>query len=211
MRQMINKGVSEADILAAAERAAIYRFRQLKLYFMLGLPTESEEDVEAIAALCEATAARFPGQVTANLTPFVPKAHTPFQWMAMAPSQVIEARLRTLEKRLRRQGIAVKGESPRWSSIQGVLARGDRRLGQVLASLQGTSLRAWQRAMAEHGVQPRAYLGARVLDAPLPWDFIHTGVSKAYLERECARAQAGTSTGPCPPEECTRCGVCPEA
>jgi radical SAM superfamily enzyme YgiQ (UPF0313 family) len=184
LRRLINKGVTEVDVLNAAERAAAYRFRHVKLYYMLGLPTEEEHDVQAIARLCEAVAARFAGRVTANITPFVPKAHTPFQWMAVTPYKTVRARLRTLQKRLQKKGISVKGESPRWSAIQAILSRGDRRLGPVLASLDKTSLQAWQQALAEHGLQPDALLGARSIDAPLPWDFVDTGVSKAYLQRE---------------------------
>jgi radical SAM superfamily enzyme YgiQ (UPF0313 family) len=213
LRQVINKGVTEAHLLRAAERAAEHGFRQLKLYFMLGLPGETDEDVTAIAALCEAVAARFDRQVTANVTPFVPKAHTPFQWLAMTPSEVVEARLRALGKRLKRQGIAVKGESPRWSAIQGVLARGDRRLGPVLAALRGPSYRAWQEALAAHEVDPAAYLAARDLDTPLPWSFIDSGVRSSFLRRECERAagDAPTPSAPCPEAGCTRCGVCPDS
>jgi radical SAM superfamily enzyme YgiQ (UPF0313 family) len=184
LRRLIAKGVTEADVLHAAERAAAYHFRQLKLYFMLGLPTEEGRDVEAIAQLCEAIAARFSGQVTANITPFVSKAHTPFQWTAMTPAEIVRARLRTLEKRLRKKGILVKGESPRWSAIQAILSRGDRRLGPVLAALPKNSLRAWQETLAEHGLHSDELLGARSLDLALPWDFVDTGVSKAYLQRQ---------------------------
>jgi radical SAM superfamily enzyme YgiQ (UPF0313 family) len=211
LRQIVNKGVTADDLMLAAERARHHRFHQLKLYFMLGLPTETDEDVEAIAALCEAAAARFGGQVTANVTPFVPKAHTPFQWMAMTPEDVVRARLRRLEKRLRRSRIAVKSESPQWAAVQGALARGDRRLGQVLASLEGTSQAAWRRAMAECGVTLDEYLGARAVEQPLPWAFVQTGVRQAFLQREWARAADGRATEPCPPSECVQCGVCAEA
>jgi len=208
LRRMINKGVTEADLYAAAERAAAHGFRQLKLYFMLGLPTEEEEDVEAISRLCEATTERFSGRVTVNVTPFVPKAHTPFQWAAVTPQDVVEARLRTLQKRLRKRGIPVKGESPKWTAIQAMLSRGDRRLAPVLASLGGTSLKAWQQALTEHGLQPDDALGAQSLDAPLAWEFIDTGVSKIYLRQEWERARAGAGTAACPPADCQRCGVC---
>jgi len=211
LREIINKGVTEADLLIAAERAKAYHFRQLKLYFMLGLPTEDEKDVEAIAALCEAAAAHFDGPVTANVTPFVPKAHTPFQWMAMTPSEAIQERLRMLESRLQRQRIAVKSESPKWSAIQGILSRGDRRLGPVLASLDGRSLKAWSRAMAEHAIRPEDYWRPQALDARLPWQFIQTGVSTAYLQREWKRAQSAAATVPCPPSGCAQCGVCPQS
>lgn len=210
LRRIVNKGVTEADLLHAAERARHYCFRQLKLYFMLGLPTETDDDVEAIAGLCEAAGRRFEGQVTANVTPFVPKAHTPFQWMAMTPSEVIAERLRTLEKRLRRQHIGVKSESPQWAAIQGVLARGDRRLGQVLGSLQRTSVRSWQEAMQAYELQFADYLRERALDEALPWGFIQTGLNPGYLRREWERAQEGHYTEVCPPIGCTRCGICPK-
>ena len=208
LRQIVNKGITEADLLHAAERAAHYRFQQLRLYFMLGLPTETDEDADAIADLCEAAASRFRGRLTANVTPFVPKAHTPFQWMEMAPRQALQARLRRLERRLGRAGIRVKSESPRWTAVQGVLARGDRRLGDVLASLRDTSLGAWQRAMDAHGLDAETYLRSRALDEPLPWSFIQGGPSAAFLRREWERAQRGAPTVPCPPRGCSQCAVC---
>jgi radical SAM superfamily enzyme YgiQ (UPF0313 family) len=189
LRRLIHKGVTEADLLHAAQRAAHYGFRRLKLYFILGLPTEEDEDVDAIAALCEAAAARFTGRVTANVTPFVPKAHTPFQWAAMAPRKLVAARLRVLEKRLRKAGIAVRSESPRWTEVQALLARGDRRLARVLAALQGASPRDWQNALAECRLDAEQVLGARAPDAPLPWAFIQTGTSRTHLLRQWERAQ----------------------
>jgi radical SAM superfamily enzyme YgiQ (UPF0313 family) len=195
LRQIIHKGVTEADLLHAAERAAEHGFRQLKLYFMLGLPTEREEDVEAIAVLCEAVRARFRGRVTANVTPFVPKAHTPFQWAAMAPVKTLDARLRTLRKRLRRQRIDVRGESPRWAAIQGILARGDRRLGCVLAALgENASTGDWRRALEVCGVDADLALRARARDEPLPWSFIKAGVRVERLKKEWERAKADAPT-----------------
>jgi radical SAM superfamily enzyme YgiQ (UPF0313 family) len=188
LRQVIRKGVTEADLLHAAERADSYRFRQLKLYFMVGLPTETDEDIAAIVDLCQAVAARFGRQVTANVTPFVPKAHTPFQWTAMTPRGIIEARYSALQERLSRLGIEVRRESARSAEIQGVLARGDRRLGAVLGDLRGTSTGAWQRAFGMHDVDPGAYLRAREPGELLPWSFIESGVSPRALTAEWARA-----------------------
>jgi len=208
LRRLINKGITADDLLSAAERAARHGFRHLKLYFMLGLPTETDADVDAIIALCAATAGRFPGRVTANVTPFVPKAHTPFQWAEMVAVDVVQSRLRALEKRLRRQHIAVRSESPQWAAIQGVLARGDRRLGAVLGALQHTSLRGWRDALAAGEVDPSAYLAARDPNRALPWHFIDAGVRDRFLRREWARALQGTETKPCPPAGCAACGVC---
>ena len=208
LRQVVNKGVTADHLLHAAARADHYGFRQLKLYFMLGLPTETDGDVEAIAALCRAVDERFSGRVTANVTPFVPKAHTPFQWSAMAPRDTVDARIKALQSALRRDGIEVRGESAAWAEIQGVLARGDRRLGEVLLALRGRSLRAWQRAMEACEVAPADYVRAGDPEVPLPWSFVRSGVSERYLARERERAERLAPTAPCPPDGCTQCGVC---
>jgi radical SAM superfamily enzyme YgiQ (UPF0313 family) len=208
LRRMVNKGVTEDDLLRAAERAAHYGFRQLKLYFMIGLPTETGEDIEAICSLSQAVAARFGGQVIANVTPFVPKAHTPFQWAQMSPSAALENRFKALRQRLRRQRIDVRGESPQWAAIQGTLARGDRQMGEALLALRGTSIRAWREAMDKCAVAAEDYLRARDLDEPLPWAFIHAGVRERFLQQEWERAKTGAPTVQCPPHGCTRCGVC---
>jgi radical SAM superfamily enzyme YgiQ (UPF0313 family) len=188
LRQVIHKGITEADLLHAAERTEAYRFRQLKLYFMLGLPTETDADVGAIVDLCRKVAGRFSRQVTANVTPFVPKAHTPFQWAAMAPREAIDARYSSLQRRLGQMGIQVRGESAQWAEIQGLLARGDRRLAAVLADLSGSSIRTWERAMQDHDVEPGAYLRSREADEALPWAFIESGVGPHALTAEWERA-----------------------
>lgn len=207
LRQVINKNVTEADLLDATERAAHYRFRQLKLYFMIGLPTETDQDIDAIASLCDQVAARFSSQITVNVTPFVPKAHTPFQWLDMAPIHIIEARLARLKSAFKRRRIDLRSESPQWAEIQGLLARGDRRLGQVLASLQGTSTKAWAIALQNCEIDPLQYLTWHE-HKPLPWAFISPGVSVAYLKREFMRAQTTAPTAPCPLKNCSQCEVC---
>jgi radical SAM superfamily enzyme YgiQ (UPF0313 family) len=208
LRRAINKGVSRDDLLTAAERAAHHGFAQLKLYFMLGLPGETDDDIAEIGDLCQEVASRFAGQVTANVTPFVPKAHTPFQWAAMAPVTVLESRLDTLSDQLKPKGIAIRGESPRSAIVQGVLARGDRRLSQVLASMSGASTRDWDRAMAQCQVSADKYLGARAVGEQLPWEFVRTGVNPSYLEKEWERAKADAPTEHCPPKGCEQCETC---
>ncbi len=208
LRALINKNVSQDDLMRAAELAARYRFAQLKLYFMIGLPTETDEDVRAIVELVLATRKRFPRRITVNITPFVPKAHTPFQWVAMAPTEVLRRRLDYLEQALRPQGIAVRSESPAWAAVQGVLARGDERVGRVLVSMERRSLAAWRKALRRHGLDAADYLRERSPDEPLPWTVVDAGVSQAYLRRELERAWAGRPTAPCPPAGCVACGVC---
>jgi radical SAM superfamily enzyme YgiQ (UPF0313 family) len=187
LRNVIHKDVSEEALMEAAGRAA-GRFPHLKLYYMVGLPTEAETDVEALIELTLAVQARFPGRLTVNSTPFVPKAHTPFQWAPMASQQTLERRITSIEAQLKPAGIEVRSESPVWARVQGVLARGDERVGEVLMQMRRPSQAGWRRACKEVGLEPDVYLQARPLGELLPWDFITSVPSRAYLERECARA-----------------------
>jgi radical SAM superfamily enzyme YgiQ (UPF0313 family) len=208
LRRVINKTVTEAEILHAVDQAGRHGFAQLKLYFMLGLPTEGHDDVEALVALAQECARRFPGRTTANITPFVPKAHTPFQRVAQAEAVLVKRRLDYVDKKLRRQGVAVKSESPAWAEIQGTLARGDRRVAEALLTVERLTPSNWKKALHGAGLDPEQLLAARGGDEPLPWDFVQSGVHPDYLAREARWAEAGRSTPPCPSEGCTACGVC---
>jgi radical SAM superfamily enzyme YgiQ (UPF0313 family) len=190
LRTLIRKDISTDDVIRAADLAARYDFPRLKLYFMLGLPTETEEDVQAIVDLVTAVGRRFSRRITVNVTPFVPKAHTPFQWAAMMPHATIRERLRYVEQQLRPRGVAVKSDSPAWAAIQGVLSRGDRRLGQALTKMDRTSLARWRRALRESDLEADDYLRERSLDEAPPWSVVDSGLSPAYLRREWERAQA---------------------
>jgi radical SAM superfamily enzyme YgiQ (UPF0313 family) len=191
LRTLIHKGISTDDVMRAADLAARYDFPRLKLYFMLGLPTETEEDVQAIVDLVTAVGQHFLRRVTVNVTPFVPKAHTPFQWAAMMSHAVSRERLRYVEQQLRPRGVAVKSDSPTWAEVQGVLSRGDRRLGQALTRMDRTSLAQWRRALQESGLEADDYLRERSLDETLPWSVVDSGLSRAHLKREWERAQVG--------------------
>jgi radical SAM superfamily enzyme YgiQ (UPF0313 family) len=172
LRRKIRKGISTADILGAVERIARYDFPQLKLYFMIGLPTEDENDIRQIVELLRAVRKRYNRQITVNITPFVPKAHTPFQREAMVPRKVLEDRLDFLRSDLRSLNVETSADSPRWAGVQGVLARGDREVGEALALLDGTGLSAWRRALRATGIQGDYYLGKRSADETLPWSTI---------------------------------------
>ena len=189
LRTLINKNVSEDDLMRAAELAARYDFAQLKLYFMLGLPTETGEDAQALVDLVLMVQERFPRRVTVNITPFVPKACTPFQWVAMAPVEDLKKGLTRIEQALRPGGIAVKAESPAWAAVQGVLSRGDSRVGRALVRVQGRSLAAWRRALRECQLDAAEYLRERSLDEPLPWAVVDSDVSHDYLRREVVRGR----------------------
>ncbi|MBC7251826.1 MAG: radical SAM protein [Anaerolineae bacterium] len=208
LRTMINKGVSEDDVLRATEAAARYGFAQLKLYFMLGLPGETDDDVQAMVDLSLAVADRFRRQVTVNLTPFVPKAHTPFQRAAMAEADTLQARINHGQRALRRRGVTVRTESPAWAEVQGTLARGDRHIGAALLALERPTLSGWRKALAAAQVDPRTYLDEWPPERSLPWQVVSSGVNAAYLRREWQRAKAGRETEPCPSEGCRQCGVC---
>lgn len=193
LRTVINKSQTEDDVLRAVELAAQYGFEQIKLYFMIGLPTETEQDVEALINLVLACAERFPRQTTANLTPFVPKAHTPFQRLAQAPSRLVGQRITRIEKKLRKHRIVVRSESPTWAEVQGSLARGDRRVCQALLALETMNPRSWQKALSGAGLSLEAILGPRGGDEMLPWAHIRGPVSSEFLEREAARSRALTA------------------
>jgi radical SAM superfamily enzyme YgiQ (UPF0313 family) len=196
LRTVINKTQSEDDVLRAVQVAARYDLAQIKLYFMLGLPTEDEQDVEALVALALACRKRFPRQLTVNITPFVPKAHTPFQRLAQTPASVVKRRLAHVEAKLWPKGIAVKAESPALAEIQGTLARGDRHLAKALLAVGHITPPAWRKALRAADLSLAGLLAERAGDQPLPWAFIQTGVSESILARAARRASASPPPQP---------------
>jgi len=210
LRRVINKNLTREELLHAADIGRGFGFAHMKLYFMLGLPTETEEDSVAIATLVTAMAERFKREVSVKLTPFVPKAHTPFECEAMAEAKVLKARIAMLRKRLRPAGINVQSESVEWARVQGVLARGDQRVGRAISSLEQTNLASWKQCMAKAELRQRDYLGSWSPGRELPWRVVDTGIDSDFLERERTRASNEEGTPFCPVNyaSCTRCGVC---
>lgn len=172
LRQRIGKGITEDHLRRAAELCRAARVPELKLYFMVGLPSEEDEDVAAIAALAGEMAKWSGSRATVSVAPFVPKAHTPFQRQAMAGTAVLKARLETLRRACRAGGIGFKAEGPDWAAVQGVLARGDRALAGVLAEMRENTLAEWSRAMAARGLVQETYLRARGPNEALPWEHV---------------------------------------
>lgn len=168
LRKLIGKGFSHEAILRAIGLAQRYGFGQLKLYFMIGLPSETEEDIGAITDLCQEIRGIFPRHLTAKITPFVPKAQTPFERVKMAPASVLEERLGSLRRGLFPLGIEVRAESPSWSTVQGVLARGNRRVAGGLAAVEEVSLSAWREALASCGLKAEFYLERKRPSGELP-------------------------------------------
>jgi radical SAM superfamily enzyme YgiQ (UPF0313 family) len=194
LRRLIGKNISEDDILEAVSKVAEQGIKQLKFYFMFGLPTETDDDIEEMAALtlkCKAILDRggAGSRLSLNVTPFVPKAGTPFQWLPMAELATLERRLAMLKKRLPLKGIKVKGDSPAWSQVQGALARGDVKMAGVLASMEEVSLAGWRKAVAGCRLDMDYYVLQRWdTSQELPWAILDLGVPQQHLRREFDRA-----------------------
>lgn len=221
MRDIIQKEYTEEELIAAARLIFDLGWRSLKLYFMIGLPGETEEDLLGIAELSARVRAAGPRgcEVTASVSTFVPKPHTPFQWAAQIDIEEIEARHRLLRRELRRRGIRFRWHDPRESFLEGVFSRGGRELAAALEIAHRLGCRfdgwsetlrmdLWHEAFRQAGLNPGSYLARRPLDAPLPWDHLDAGVTRSFLQRELARAFEGKLTPDCSVERCTWCGVC---
>jgi radical SAM family uncharacterized protein/radical SAM-linked protein len=221
LRDVIQKEYREDELIHAAELIFQLGWRSLKLYFMLGLPTETEGDLHGIVALARRVSAAGGDHhpVTASVSTFVPKPQTPFQWAPQITLEETEARQHLLRRELGRHRVGFKWHEARLSYLEGVFSRGDRRLAAVLLAAYRRGCRfdgwsdqcrwdAWQQAFTEIGLDPDWYHRRRVLDEVLPWDHLDAGVSKPYLQRELAAAFARTLTPDCSIERCTYCGAC---
>ena len=232
MRDVINKNITEADLLDTARVAFEGGWRRLKLYFMIGLPTETDDDVRGIGDLVskvfalarEVTppAQRGSIRIAVSVSTFVPKAHTPFQWEGQLTLAQVQDRQRVLREAMPRKGVELHWHDSEVSFVEGTLARGGRDLSRVIervwrdgggfdAWTETFSLRRWTDAFSAEGIDAVALASApRSPDAPLAWDHISSGVAKSYLLSERERALAGEPTPDCSFEGCTACGACPE-
>ncbi len=194
LRQVIRKGISEDDILETMSKAAEQEIKQLKLYFMIGLPSETDEDVEEIVNLtlrCKNILDRRRSgiRITLNIAPFVPKAGTPFQWLPMASLSALRHSLSLLKNNLQPKGIKINTESPDWSEVQAVLARGDTKLAEVLAGVEEVSLSGWRQAVRKCHLDIDFYAHQRWdTNQRLPWEIIDSGTETDYLKLELDRA-----------------------
>ena len=196
LRRVIKKGIDEEDILGTISQVAAQGIKQLKLYFMLGLPTETDEDIAEIISLTlkgkDIVDRRRSGtRLTLNIAPFVPKAGTPFQWLPMAPLPTLNHRLTLLKKSLPARGVQLKYESPAWTRVQGALSRGDSRLAAALADMEEVSLAGWRRAVEKNHLDIDFYVN-QTWDTgqKLPWAIIDSGTKGASLEKELKKALA---------------------
>jgi radical SAM superfamily enzyme YgiQ (UPF0313 family) len=216
LRNLINKGLDESQILSAVQLIADEDIPNLKLYFLIGLPTEKAEDVEALLELVrkirtvwlEAGRRRGRlGNLTLSVNPFIPKPFTPLQWAAMESISALKKKVQYLKRQVGRMANTnVTCESLKAAELQALLSRGDRRTGRLLPHLaEGVGLTA---ACRREGLEKDFYLTReRDEDEILPWEIIDQGVSRTFLWSEYRRGLAGDLTPPCG-SGCHRCGIC---
>ncbi len=225
LRHVINKGISDEALLQTLQTAAEKGWRSVKLYFMLGLPTETTEDVEGIIHLVRQiyhVGRKAGGGVLhpkVSATAFVPKAHTPFQWVAQLAEEELNARIETLRHGLKRSGMRLSWQDPRMSRLEAVMARGDRRLSRVIYRAWQLGSRfdgwtehfdyeRWRQAFEECGLAPAFYAPRlRPLGEILPWGHVDVGVSAAFLKREYQKTANGAATEDCRFGRCAACGL----
>jgi radical SAM family uncharacterized protein/radical SAM-linked protein len=226
LRRVINKDLRDEDIEQAAYAAFSRGWRLLKLYFMLGLPTERQDDLEGIVRIVRnilelgKQALDQTPMVNLSLSSFIPKPHTPFQWIAMEEPKILEEKQEFIRSAFRRQkSVKIKAHAVEQSMLEAVFSRGDRRLGPMLLAAWRAGARfdgwkdqwnseAWSRAFSETGVDRNEYLAAQDLEAELPWDLFDVGLKKEHLQEEYRRAFREEQTFSCLETECGECQGC---
>lgn len=225
LRDVINKNVSDEQLFSAVEAAFKSGWNSLKLYFMIGLPGETEADFDGTIELIRKVKAigdrysRRPVEIRASLASFVPKAHTPFQWRAQNSIEELDKKRRYMTREKHRR-IKLSFHDSETSYLEGVMARGDRRLAVAIFKawekgckfdgwLEYFHFDRWMEALQECNIDPDFYnLRQRNYEEVFPWDFIETGIDREYLIEEDERAEKGISTPDCRQEGCRDCGVC---
>lgn len=228
LRDVINKGVTEENLMEAVGAAFKQGWKQVKLYFMMGLPTETDEDIVGIARLAEKVAQKYKEvtgrwgvTVTISVSCFVPKPHTPFQWYGQLPMAEFERRQRLLRNSIHEKSVKFNYHDARVSVIEGAVARGDRNISRVIyqawqdgAKFDGWNdlfkFEAWLAAFEKCGIDLHLYNErTRERSERLPWEHTTPGVSKEFLLREYKKALQGELTEDCRRGRCSGCGVCP--
>jgi radical SAM family uncharacterized protein/radical SAM-linked protein len=222
LRLAINKNFSDEEIMASVKKVFDAGWKKVKLYFMVGLPFETQEDRQALIALVRRIAGLAPGgrgRVTVSISNFVVKPHTPFQWShQLTPEELIPLQQQFM-KEVPGKKVNLKLHDVWMSWIEGVIARGDRRVGKAILAAYRKGCRMdgwggrfntakWQEALAESGLSNDEFLEERPLDAHLPWELIDVGVTEKYLKRELQKAEEVVATADCRTDECTGCGLC---
>lgn len=228
LRDVINKGVTEENLMGAVEAAFKQGWKQVKLYFMMGLPTETDEDIVGIARLAEKVAQKYKEvtgkwgvTVTISVSCFVPKPHTPFQWYGQVSREEFERRQRLLRASIKERAVKFNYHEASVSVLEGAIARGDRRISQVIyqawqdgAKFDGWTDHfkndVWLAAFEKCGIDLEMYnQRTRERSEKLPWEHTTPGVTKEFLLREYKKALSEELTEDCRRGKCSACGVCP--
>lgn len=225
LRDVINKNISETEIIDTVQDAFRLGWQVIKLYFMIGLPTETDDDLGALVDLVKKLVKikgpnKQRGKINVSVATFIPKAHTPFQWARQVSLAESRSKINWLRDQLKIPGIQFKWQDPQVSRLEGLWARGDRRLSRLLISAHKKGCRfdgwsdtfrydLWLAALEEENIDPD-FFSARMRDVcePLPWDHIDNRVSKSFLKQEWENALENKLTGDCRQGLCQQCGTC---
>lgn len=222
LRRVINKGITEEDLLATCKSSFELGWKLIKLYFMFGLPTETDEDLAAIPALARKALAESTQnncRVTVSASTFVPKPHTPFQWEPQLDVDEGFARIDFLKKNLGSKKIKLRWGDPRQSFLEGVMSRGDRKLSRLIIAAWNSGARfdawsdhfrldTWRQAAEKVEINLKNYLRRRDFDEPLPWDHLDSGLDHGFFREEYEKGLAEGYTPDCRYHGCQKCGLC---
>ena len=225
MRRVINKGITEEDLMTTCRDAFRLGWKVMKLYFMIGLPGETEEDIDAIVELAKKTkqvgnevgGGRL--QINVSIGTFVPKPHTPFQWEEQISMEESRDKIDYLKQTMPRKGIKLKWHDPKMSFLEGIFSRGDRRLSRLLETVwkngsrldawsEHFNLERWQQAAEECNLDLHSFLRVRDEEEILPWQHLNSGVDTAFLHAERKKAEQEIYTPDCRYHSCQKCGLC---
>ncbi len=223
LRRVINKELDENVLFQGIRELFAMGWKNLKLYYMIGLPTEKEEDVKGILDLSRRIASqgerlRVHPQISVSVSSFVPKPHTPFQWEAQLSLREMREKLLFLKENMKKN-LRLKWQDPHLSLLEGVFSRGDRHLSKVVAEAYRLGCRfdgwsdqfrydLWEKAFEKVGIEMTSYTRKRGFEESLPWSFIDTGIRADFLWEEYQKGLKGEVSPPCRAEGCHRCGLC---
>ena len=221
LRDVINKATAEGELLRAVDLAFREGWNTVKLYFMIGHPTETDDDLQGLVDLVDQVrriASRHHGRINVSISPFIPKAVTPFQWAAQDGMAETQRKLDFLLEKMRWRNVKISRRDAETALVEGLFARGDRRVGRVIERVRqlGARLEGWSElfdferyrtALQECGLTFEQFLQEKALESALPWDHIDKGVTKKFLRDEYRRALGQEQTPDCRFSECNACGL----
>ena len=218
LRSLVNKEVSEEKIFSSIANATHAGWRNIKLYFMIGFPEEDNSDLELLVQLVK-QAARIAQRATIkfSLTPFIPKPHTPLQWIGFESPSILKEKMDFVRNAIKRRNVTAKWENPDVSYIQAILARGDEKLNTVILDIyknggvfqdwtEKFNINLWQKSFESNNINVSDYLKSRNIDETLPWDFINVGIKRSFLKQEYSLALKHEKSPDCW-VSCQDCGI----